>query len=92
MVIQNSSSTVFAMMSSRMSMTRGGSSPASSAAATRWAAMRAWAIICPSSVASSVRATFASEISPISAKLADSSSARCVAAPSASSRSAVAAL
>ena len=73
-------------------MTRGGSYPAASAAATRWAAMWAWAIICPSRVASSVRATLASEISPISAKLADSSSDVFTAAASASSRRAVAAL
>ena len=73
-------------------MTRGGSWPAASAAATSCAARRAWAVIWSFSVASSVRATLASETSPTEAKLADRISTRFTAAASASSRRAMAAL
>ena len=91
-MIQNSSSTVSSTMLSSSAITSGGASPAASAAATMCATRRACAVIWPSSVESSVRATFASEISPISAKLDARSSDRLTADCSASSRSAVALL
>ena len=73
-------------------MMRGAFHSAASAAAVRWAAMRAWAIICGSRVASRVRATLATEISPISAKLAEKTSDRLIAFASASARRVAAAL